>query len=82
MQRKLATWALIEPSQQIEWLLPLIRQPKWLAEALRITLSSKQAHTPGIDGVNKAKLQVRLVVKLEILREKLLSGHCPFLSAR
>ncbi|MCX2120139.1 hypothetical protein JDW13_25195, partial [Escherichia coli] len=36
-------------------------QPEWLAEAARITLSSKGAHTPGVDGVNKTMLQARLV---------------------
>ncbi|MFG6188959.1 hypothetical protein ACF5I0_25670, partial [Escherichia coli] len=42
-------------------LLRLITQPEWLAEAARITLSSKGAHTPGVDGVNKTMLQARLV---------------------
>ena len=56
MQRKLATWATADPSRRIERLLRLITQPEWLAEAARITLSSKGAHTPGIDGVNKTCL--------------------------
>ena len=57
MQRKLATWAVTDPSLRIQRLLRLITQPEWLAEAARITLSSKGAHTPGVDGVNKTMLQ-------------------------
>lgn len=75
MQRKLATWAATDPSRRIERLLRLITQPEWLAEAARITLSSKGAHTPGVDGVNKAKQQARLAAELQILRNELLSGH-------
>lgn len=44
MQRKLATWAVTDPSLRIQRLLRLITQPEWLAEAARITLSSKGAH--------------------------------------
>ncbi len=62
MQRKLATWAATDPSLRIQRLLRLITQPEWLAEAARITLSSKGAHTPGVDGVNKTMLQARLAV--------------------
>ena len=75
MQRKLATWAATDPSLRIQRLLRLITQPEWLAEAARITLSSKGAHTPGVDGVNKTMLQARLAVELQILRDELLSGH-------
>ncbi|HCO1363272.1 TPA: reverse transcriptase, partial [Escherichia coli] len=35
-----------DPSLRIQRLLRLITQPEWLAEAARITLSSKGAHTP------------------------------------
>ena len=82
MQRRLATWAATDPSRRIERLLRLITQPEWLAEAARITLSSKGAHTPGVDGVNKAKLEARLAVELQILRDELLSGHYQPLPAR
>ena len=64
MQRKLATWAATDPSRRIERLLRLITQQEWLAEAARITLSSKGAHTPGVDGVNKTKLQAGLTAEL------------------
>lgn len=60
MQRKLATWVVTDPSLRIERLLRLITRPEWLAEAPRITLSIKGAHTPGVDGMNKAKLQAGL----------------------
>ncbi|HHQ8958992.1 TPA: reverse transcriptase domain-containing protein, partial [Escherichia coli] len=82
MQRKLATWAVTDPSLRIQRLLRLITQPEWLAEAARITLSSKGAHTPGVDGVNKTMLQARLAVELQILRDELLSGHYQTLPAR
>lgn len=82
MQRKLATWAATDSSRRIERLLRLITQPERLAEAAWITLSSKGAHPPGIDGVNKSKLQARLAVELQILRNELLSGHYQPLPAR
>lgn len=82
MQRKLATWATVDPSRRIERLLRLITQQEWLAEAAWITLSSKGAHTPGVDGMNKAKLQARLPAELQRLSEELLSGHYQPLPAR
>ncbi|EDU7995281.1 reverse transcriptase-like protein [Salmonella enterica subsp. diarizonae] len=44
IQRKLATWVAADPSRRVERLLRLITQPAWLAEAARITLSSKGVH--------------------------------------
>ncbi|HEA3202749.1 TPA: group II intron reverse transcriptase/maturase, partial [Aeromonas veronii] len=82
MPRKLATWAATDPSRRIERLLRLITQPEWLAEAARSTLSSKGAHTPGVDGVNKTTLQARLAVELQILGDELLSDHYQPLPAR
>lgn len=75
MQRKLATWATADPFRRIERLLRLITQPEWLAEVARITLSSKGAHTLGVDGVNKTVLHTRLSAELQGLRVELLSGH-------
>ena len=66
---------LTDPSRRITRLLRLITQPEWLAEAARITLSSKGAHTSGVDGVSKAKLQAKLPAELQRLSEELLSGH-------
>lgn len=82
MQRKLATWAATDPPRRVERLLRLITQPEWLAEAARITLASKGAHTPGVDGVNKTTLQARLAAELQILRDELLSGCYQPLPAR
>jgi retron-type reverse transcriptase len=48
MQRKLATWAATDPSRRIERLLRLITQQEWLAEAARITLSSKGLIPPAL----------------------------------
>jgi retron-type reverse transcriptase len=48
MQRKLATWAATDPSLRIQRLLRLITQPEWLAEAARITLHQRGAHTPAL----------------------------------
>lgn len=79
MQRKLATWTATAPSRRITRLLRLITQPEWLAEAARITLSSKGAHP---DGVSKANLQARLPAELQRLSEELLSGHYQPMPAR
>lgn len=35
----------------------------------------KRGSYPGVDGVNKAKLEARLAVELQTLRGELLSGH-------
>jgi len=82
MQRKLTTWAATDPSRRIERLQRLIAQPEWLAEAARFTLSSKGAHTPGVDGVNKATLQARLTAELQRLRDELIKGDYQPLPAR
>lgn len=82
MQRKLATWTTADPTRRVDRLLRLIAQTGWLAEAARITLSSKGAHTPGVDGVGKLTLQARLPETLQQLREELLSGNYRPLPAR
>jgi len=82
MQCKLATWAGTEPRPRIDQLLRLITHPDWLAEAARITLSTKGAHTPGVDGVNKLMMQARQSDELRMFREELLSGNYQPLPAR
>ncbi|MDP5211248.1 group II intron reverse transcriptase/maturase [Microbulbifer sp. 2205BS26-8] len=72
MQRKLATWATADSTRRVDRLLRLIAHPNWLAEAARITLSSKGANTPGIDGETKSTLQAKLSGVLEQIREELL----------
>ena len=78
MQHKLATWAESDPNRRFDRLLRLIADRAWLAEAARITLASSGARTPGIDGMDKQRMQQRLEQHLAELRTDLLSGkYCP-----
>ena len=72
MQHKLATWAESDPNRTFDRLLRLIANREWLAEAARIVLASSGARTPGIDGIDKQRLQVRLDQHLDDLRKSLL----------
>jgi len=72
MQHKLATWAENDPNRRFDRLLRLIANREWLAEAARIVLASNGARTPGIDGMDKQRLQVRLDQHLDDLRASLL----------
>lgn len=72
MQHKLATWAESDPNRRFDRLLRLIANREWLAEAARIVLASSGARTPGIDGIDKQRLQVRLDQHLDDLRKSLL----------
>lgn len=74
MQRKLATWTASDNSRRVNRFLRLITHPDWLAEAARITLSSKGAKTPGVDGVTKQAIAKDLGEYLTTLRQELLSG--------
>ncbi len=74
MQHKLATWAKTDPNRRFDRLLRLIADREWLAEAARVVLASRGARTPGIDGMDKQRLQVRLDQHLDDLRIKLLEG--------
>ena len=82
MQRKLATWTASDPTRRVDRLMRLIAQPDWLAEAARITLSSKGANTPGIDGEIKLTVQARLPAILKQIRHDLLSDAYQPLPAR
>jgi RNA-directed DNA polymerase len=78
MQHKLATWAASDPTRQFTRLLRLIVNRDWLAEAARIVLASSGASTPGIDGIDKHKMQRGLDDKLDQLQKDLLQGtYCP-----
>ncbi|MCD9020441.1 hypothetical protein [Cohnella silvisoli] len=47
-------------------------------EAARITLASSGARTPGLDGLDKRKLEEMLDLEPEMLRYELLTGnYCP-----
>jgi retron-type reverse transcriptase len=78
MQHKLATWAENEPNRRFDRLLRLIADRAWLAEAARIALASSGANTPGIDGMDKQRMQAGLPEHLTSLRTDLLTGnYCP-----
>jgi len=82
MQRKLATWTATESDRRVDRLLRLISHPQWLRKAAEITLSSKGAKTPGVDGITKLKFQDKLDEHLERIRIDLLSGAYQPLPAR
>jgi group II intron reverse transcriptase/maturase len=72
MQHKLATWAENDPNRRFDRILRLIANREWLAEAARMVLASSGARTPGTDGMDKQKLQVKLDQHLDDLRTSLL----------
>ena len=74
MQSKLATWSASDPHRRFDRMLRIIAQRNWLAEAARITLSSKGALTAGIDGVHKDSIVVKLEQYLGEIRINLLAG--------
>ncbi|WP_406240255.1 reverse transcriptase domain-containing protein, partial (plasmid) [Acetobacter orientalis] len=78
MQHKLATWAAADPNRRFDRLLRLMASREWLAEAARIVLASSGAPTPGIDGIDKRRMQNMLDQHLANLRVDLLNGtYCP-----
>jgi RNA-directed DNA polymerase len=74
MQHKLATWAEDDPNRRFDRLLRLTADRAWLVEAARIVLASSGANTPGIDGMDKQRMQARLAEHLAELRTDLLNG--------
>jgi RNA-directed DNA polymerase len=56
-------------------LLRIIADRSWLREAARITLASRGARTPGIDGVDKQAMKANLPDELERIRAELLTGR-------
>ena len=74
MQHKLATWAESDPNRRFDRLLRLIADREWLTEAARIVLASSGGRTPGIDGMDKRRLQAGLDQHLADLRTNLLKG--------
>ncbi|TXE66622.1 DDE-type integrase/transposase/recombinase [Serratia nematodiphila] len=56
--------------------------PWWPENGFRTIDDARAWVTPGVDGVNKAKLQARLAAELQILRDELVSGHYQPLPAR
>jgi RNA-directed DNA polymerase len=82
MQRKLATWTATESDRRVDRLLRLISHPQWLGKAAEITLSSKGANTPGVDGITKSHLLKGLNNDLRTIRADLRSGNYQPLPAR
>ena len=74
MQGKLATWANEDGGRRLDRLLRLIANRSWLQEAARMVLSSKGAHTAGIDGVDKRVMQECLEQQLETIACPMDSG--------
>jgi group II intron reverse transcriptase/maturase len=74
MQSKLATWSSEDKERRFDRLLRVIVDRSWLQEAARITLASRGARTPGIDGVDKQRMERELPECLERLRSELLDG--------
>jgi hypothetical protein len=74
MQHKLATWAESDGTRRFDRLLRLIADRAWLAEVARIVLASRGADTPGIDGIDKQRMQAGLAKELARLRTDLLTG--------
>jgi len=74
MQHKLATWAKEDRTKRFDRLLRLIAKREWLAEAARISLASSGARTPGIDGIDKQRMQHNLDKYLDKLQVSLLEG--------
>ncbi len=75
MQRKLATWSTADSDRKFDRLVRLIAHPVWLAEAARVTLASSGAKSPGIDGMDKPKLEAVLAQELAHIRAELLAGE-------
>jgi group II intron reverse transcriptase/maturase len=75
MQNKLATWAERDPKRRFDLLLRLIADKAWLAEAARIVLASSGANTPGIDGIDRQRMQAELEDHLVSLRTDLLMAN-------
>lgn len=75
MQRKLATWTTADPAFCADRLLRLIANTVWLEEAATITLRSRGAKSPGVDGMTKQMILDRLPEFLQEIRKDLLQGN-------
>ena len=74
MQSKLAIWSSEDAERKFDRLLRIMTNRSWLQEAARVTLTSKGACTPGIDGINKQTMERDLRPQLESIRSELLAG--------
>ncbi len=74
MQSKLAIWSSADKERKFDRLLRMIADRSWLQEAARVTLASKGARTPGIDGIDKQAMEQDIQYQLDMIRAELLSG--------
>ena len=74
MQSKLAIWSSADKERKFDRLLRMIANRSWLQEAARVTLASRGAKTPGIDGIDKQAMERDLQHQLEAIRAELLAG--------
>jgi retron-type reverse transcriptase len=82
LQRKLAIWTAGDKTRRVSRLLRLISHHEWLYQAAQITLSSKGAKTPGVDGITKVHLQTNLYTYLSEISDDLRLGHYQPMPAR
>ena len=82
LQRKLATWTAVDKTRRVNRLLRLISHREWLYQAAQITLPSKGAKTPDVDGMTKIHLQANLHTYLDEISHDLLSDHYQPMPAR
>lgn len=82
MQNKLAIWSTENKERKFDRLLRLVADRTWLIEAARITLASSGAKTPGVDGIDKRKMEENLHHELATIRTELLTGSYNPLPAR
>lgn len=82
MQCKLATWSTENKERKFDRLLRLIADRGWLKEAARVTLASRGARTPGVDGVDRGMMEANLQHELTTIRDELLAGSYSPLPAR
>ena len=74
MQSKLATWSSADKERKFDRLLRMMANRSWLQEAARVTLASRGAKTPGIDGMDKQTMEHDLQYQLDTIRAELLAG--------
>ena len=82
MQNKLARWSTENRERKFDRLLRLVADRTWLIEAARITLASSGAKTPGVDGVDKQRMEDNLQNELATIHAELLAGSYQPLPAR
>ena len=74
MQSKLATWSSADKERKFDRLLRMVANRSWLQEAARVTLASRGAKTPGIDGIDEQAMEHDLQYQLDTIRAELLAG--------